>query len=244
MIKKLNGIVVSETNYSETSKILNILTKEHGVIGVISKGSRKIKSPLRSVSTKLSYGEVNLYYKKDKLSNLISIDINNSFNNIRKDITKISYASYLMDLTVQIARSDFNEKLFDNFINGLIKINDGFDPAVIVNILELKYLDYLGIKPEIDACVSCFSKAEIFNISIEKGGLLCRGCNEEEVLFSDDVIKLIRMFYYVDIEKIEKLNINEKNKYEINKFLSMYYDKYTGLYLKSKKMLEELKKLT
>ena len=47
-IKKLEGIVLSETNYSESSKILNVLTKENGIIGVMSKGCRKIKSPLRS----------------------------------------------------------------------------------------------------------------------------------------------------------------------------------------------------
>ena len=50
---EVEGIIVSETNYSETSKILNIITKKYGLIGVISKGCRNLKSPLRSVSNKL-----------------------------------------------------------------------------------------------------------------------------------------------------------------------------------------------
>ena len=37
-IEKVTGIVLSDTNYSESSKILNVLTKEHGKIGIISKG--------------------------------------------------------------------------------------------------------------------------------------------------------------------------------------------------------------
>ena len=37
-IEKVEGIVIGETNYSESSKILNILTKEYGIIGVMSKG--------------------------------------------------------------------------------------------------------------------------------------------------------------------------------------------------------------
>ena len=40
-IKKIEGIVIGDTNYSESSKILNILTKDYGIIGVISKGCRK-----------------------------------------------------------------------------------------------------------------------------------------------------------------------------------------------------------
>ena len=49
------------------------------------------------------------------------------------------------------------------------------------------------------------------------------------------------MFYYVDISKIKELNILDKNKYEINKFLEGYYEKYTGLYLKSKDFLKSIR---
>lgn len=41
MDKKIKGIVVSERSYSETSKIINILTEEDGIIGLIAKGDRK-----------------------------------------------------------------------------------------------------------------------------------------------------------------------------------------------------------
>ena len=34
----VNGIVLSETNYSESSKILNVLTDELGLIGVLLNG--------------------------------------------------------------------------------------------------------------------------------------------------------------------------------------------------------------
>jgi len=40
MIEKFEGIILNERDYSESSKILNVLTKEHGVIGVIAKGCR------------------------------------------------------------------------------------------------------------------------------------------------------------------------------------------------------------
>ena len=39
---KVKGIVIGDTNYSESSKILNVFTKEYGIIGIISKGYAEI----------------------------------------------------------------------------------------------------------------------------------------------------------------------------------------------------------
>ena len=69
MIKTIKGIVISETPYKESSKILNVLT-EDGIIGVISKGCKNIKSPLRIISNKLSLNEFVIYYHEDSLSTL------------------------------------------------------------------------------------------------------------------------------------------------------------------------------
>ena len=40
-IDSLEGIILTETNYGESSKILNVFTKKYGVIGVMSKGCKK-----------------------------------------------------------------------------------------------------------------------------------------------------------------------------------------------------------
>ena len=63
MIEKIEGIVISEQAYGETSKIINILTPDRGIVGVMAKGARKLKSDLANVSGKLNYGYFNLYYK-------------------------------------------------------------------------------------------------------------------------------------------------------------------------------------
>lgn len=241
MIEKIEGIVISETDYGETSKILNVLTKEHGIIGVISKGCKKLKSDLRSVSSKMTYGFFNIFYKENKLSNLISVDTINNFKNIKTDIEKISYANFLIELSSQVAKQHVGQAVYDYLISGLVKINDSFDPLVITNIVELKYLDLLGVLPYLEGCVVCHNKQSIITISSYKGGYLCNKCYGNEKLVSAKTIKLIRMFYYVDIDKISKLDIDNKCKYEINRFLDEYYDRYTGLYLKSKEFLKLIK---
>ncbi len=241
-IKKLEGIVISETNYSESSKIINILTKELGIVGAISKGCRNMKSRLRSISCKLTYGDFHIYYKKDGLSTLVSVDVKEAFNKIKTDIYKISYASFLLELTNQVYKQNNNGKIYELFISALLKIEEGFDPAIITNIVELKYLDYLGIGLQLDGCSICGNTEDIVTISGKYGGYLCKNCCDNLPIFSSKAIKLMRMFYYVDISKISKLDLHYDTIKEINRFLDEYYDEYTGLYLQSKKFLKNISK--
>ncbi len=242
MNKEVEGIIIREKDYGDTSKIIDIFTKEHGIIGVIAKGAKTLKSPLRSVTSKFTYGLFNIYYKEKKLSTLKEVDIINPFKIIKKDITYIAYATYLLDLAEQVYKQNNNIDIYSLLINTLIKINNQFDPLVLTNIIELKYLEYLGVMPELNKCSVCGS-TNIITLSSDKGGYICSNCRTFEPILDNKALKLIRMFYYVDISKIEKLNISDNIKKEINEFLDNYYERYTGLYLKSKKFLDNLKNL-
>jgi len=235
----VEGIIINVKNYGDTSKIIDILTKEYGVIGVIAKGCKSIKSNLRSVTDKLTYATFTIYFKKDKLSILSEASVINNFSNIKKDIEKISYASFLIDLTNQVYKQCEDNNLYDLLISSLIKINDNFNPLIITNILELKYLEYLGVMPNLNGCSICGSKS-VVTLSSDKGGYLCSKCHTNEHIVSDKAIKLVRMYTLVDINKIEKLDIKKDVVYEVNNFIDDYYDRYTGLYLKSKTFLKNI----
>lgn len=243
MIRVLEGIVVSEVDYKESSKIINIFTKELGIIGLIARGSKRVKSNLSNLTSKLTYANFHINYKENTLSTLIEVDIIDSFKNIRKDIEKISYASFVTELVVQVFKHESNLSIYDLYIASLKKIDQGIDSLVITNILELKLLDYLGIRPCLDSCVSCGNVDGIVTISSYKGGYLCNKCLSNERIVSVKTIKLIRMFYYVDISKIDKIEISKNVRNEINEFIDDYYDRYSGLYLKSKQFLKEISKL-
>lgn len=242
MIERVEGIIIKDASYSETSKLLTLITKEHGIINLLAKGAKTLKSPLRSTTTKLTHGYFNIIYKENKLSTLKEVDTIDYYKNIKKDINKISYATYILELVEQVIKQTNNEEVFDNVIASLKKIEANMNPLVITNILELKCLDYLGVMPILDCCSVCGNE-NIITISADQGGYLCKNCRKEETIVDEKTIKLIRMFYYVDINKIEKLEISKKISEEINYFLNSYYERYTGLYLKSKKFIEKLSKV-
>lgn len=242
-IDSFEGIILTETNYSESSKILNVLTNDRGVVGVMSKGCRNVKSKLRGVSRKLIYGKFHVYYKENGLSTLIGVDVINSFSKTMMDLERISFALYLLDLSGQVVKQNDDNEIFDLLKETLLKIEDGLDALALTNILELKLLDYLGVRPSIDACSICGSDKAIVTLSADSGGYVCRDCFTNEGYVSEKTIKMIRMYYYVDIKNITKLDVSSEVSYEINKFLDMYYERYTGLYLKSKEFIKGLNKI-
>ena len=240
-IEKIEGVVVNEKDYGETSKLVYIMTRKYGLISVMAKGAKKIKSSLRIASSKLVYGYFYMYYKEGKISTLIEVDIIDDYKTIRSDLLKIGYASFICELVGQVVKQTRDyESLFDLFTASLSKINENFDPMVITNILELQLLPFLGVSPLLDECAICGDVSAIITVSADKFGFLCQKCRTNEYIVDSKTIKFLRMLYYVDISKISKLEISDKIKNEINFFIDEFYDRHTGLYLKSKQFLEKI----
>lgn len=238
MIKEVEGIIIKETAYGETSKIINIYTKE-GIIGVMCKGAKSLKSPYRATTLKFTYGRFNIYYKENKLSNLVSVDVVDPLSLIKNDIVLLSYMHYLTELTEQVVKQT-TANIYDDYLATILKINNGFDPLIMCNILEIKYLDFLGVGLNLNSCIGCGATVNILTIDGDRGGYICSKCYQNEKIVNPKTLELLRKYYYVEIKSISKLKISKESKQEINNFLNTYYERYTGLYLKSKNFLHKL----
>lgn len=243
MQKKIEGIIVSTVDYKESSKIINILTPTEGIIGVIARGSKSVKNHLRTTTTVLSYGVFYLNYRSRGLPTVTEVDISDYFKEIRKDLLKMNYSLFLLELASQVCRHDNNSSIYELLIGGLRKINEGYEASIITNIIEMKLLDNLGIMPNLDCCVNCGKKNNIITISSYRGGYLCSCCSGDEYKYDIKTLKLIKLFCCVDINKISKIDVSDKIKNELNLFIDDYYDRYSGLYLKSKKVIDSLSKI-
>lgn len=241
MLKEVEGIIVTETKYGETSKIVNIITKD-GIIGIMAKGARTLKSPLRSCVQRFNYAKFQIYYKKDKLSILKSVDIIDDLCNIKTDIILIGYMTYISDLAYQTMKQNYNKEIYNLYINAVLKINEGLNPKIITNILELKMLDYLGVGINFNACIKCDNNKDIITIDGDEGGYICKNCYNNEIVYSNKTLQMLRMYYLVELPSISDLKITDEVVNNINNFMKQYYDRYTGLYLKSKTFLEEITK--
>lgn len=242
-MEEVEGFIVSEVSYGDTSKIINVFTKE-GVIGLIAKGAKSLKSNLRVNTTKFTYGKFIINRKKDKLSNLLEVSVIDELKNIKQDLKLISYLSYIVELNNQILKQTYEyEELYKLFINVVLKLNDKLNPKVLCNIYEIKVLDYLGVGINFNSCAKCGSTYNIVTIDGDIGGYICKNCYTNEIIYDNKTIKMLRMYYLIDVSTISSLKISNNVIENINLFINTYYDRYTGLYLNSKKFLKDLDKI-
>ena len=242
-IKEVEGFIFSEIPYKETSKIINIFTS-CGIIGCIAKGAKSLKSNLRVNTTKFTYGKYVIIEKNnDKLNILTEANSINELKTIKNDLLLISYLTYLVELTNQVLKqsSEYGE-IYKLFIDTVLKINDGLNPKVLTNIYELKVLDYLGVGINFNSCSICGSTKNIVTINGDVGGYICSNCYTNEIVYDSKTIKMLRMYYLIDISTITDLKISDNIVKNIDSFINIYYDRYTGLYLNSKRFLDSIRR--
>ena len=71
----VEGIILYVTPFKESSEILQVLTKEYGLIGLLCRGSKKVKSKFLNKTRIYNYAKFFIIYKKAGLSPLKEIDV-------------------------------------------------------------------------------------------------------------------------------------------------------------------------
>ncbi len=246
MFQKCEGIVIRTNHYGETNKIVTLFTREWGKIGVMARGAKKPNSRLAAITQLFTYGQF-LVQTSSGLGGLQQGEMLSSMRTIKEDIFLTAYASYVIDLTDKSTdEKKANPFLFEMLYQTLNYINEGYDPEIIVHIFEVKMLNTLGLYPVLNQCAVCGSTDGHFSFSIREGGFICHRCLEKDPYhykISQSTVKLLRLFYFLDMSRLGNISVKQETKDELKKIINAYYDEYSGLHLKTKKFLNQISQL-
>ena len=224
---KVEGIVVKEMKYKDNSKILTIFTKELGKITIMARGACNPKSRLIS-NTELFFHNNYELYKGKTFYYINDTDTINSFYSIREDIDRLMYGSYFLELIdLGLIDEAKNETIFKLLLKGLEVLSekkDNFSRFVLA--YEMKFISFLGYRPNFRACVSCDStKSSRWRFSIREGGIVCENCfhidksaiyiKEEDIIYLLDIL-------FTPFDKLEEIKISEDNAYKLHRIMVKY----------------------
>ncbi|MFS0635842.1 DNA repair protein RecO [Mesobacillus foraminis] len=245
MLEKCEGIVIRTTDYAETNKIVTLYTREWGKVGVMARGAKKPNSRLTAITQPFTYGHF-LIQRGRGLGTLQQGEMISSMRSIREDIFLTAYASYIIELLDKgTEEKKPNPYLFELLFQTLQYMNEGYDLDILMNIFEIKMLNVLGIYPVLDQCANCGNTEGSFSFSIREGGLLCHRCLEKDPYhfkIASATVRLLRLFYLLDLKRLGNISVKDETKAELKKVITAYYEEYSGLYLKTKKFLDQLDK--
>ena len=223
---KVNGIVIAENNMGDFDKMLTILTPNLGKIGCSARGARRSKSLLLSGTQFLCFGEYMLF-KGSETYSINSCETIELFYNIRTDLDKLMYASYITkiinDVTTENQNSYNTLKLFLNTLYCISETDKNLD--FITSVFKLRILKILGFTPNVKECVACKSKDEIKYFSIKDNGFKCKNCGKQDtscIEISSATENAIKYVILADSKKIFSFSISETSLRELKMIADIY----------------------
>ncbi|HEX3607603.1 MAG TPA: DNA repair protein RecO [Candidatus Dormibacteraeota bacterium] len=194
------GIVLRRVDYAEADRVLTVLTRHHGKVGVLARGVRRAGSRLAAHTDLFTRSTLQLARGRGELEVLTEARHLGSVaspGDARRAACSALCAE-IADCALEPGHP-LDEGLYDLVVQALDGCADpAGEPRPAVVWFARRLIDRLGYGPELHACASCGDRLaeRPARFSAAGGGLLCPRCapgDPEGVDCSVTVIKVLRV---------------------------------------------------
>ena len=180
MYIKTEAIVLREVELGEADKLLDLLSKDRGLLTVRARNVRRGNSPIKSACQLLTLSEYTIKDYRGKLSVQEAQPIE-QFRQLRDNIELLALGSYFAQATGAVAQEDApNPELIALLCNALYALGKLQKPQSLVKAaFELRLACLAGFTPDLSGCALCGAEdPDRFDLSY--GALYCASCRETE----------------------------------------------------------------
>ena len=242
------GIILRKYYLRETSYILVVFTGEFGKIRGVIKGVRNPYPQFAGNFEPLTRARLLFYKKKKSALDLITqCEGLEYFTPARKDIERLTYASYFIELIDTVtADHDENRELYDILLESIRMLSPGSGAKRVCRIFELKVLGALGFNPQMTECVRCSAKVDeraFFNAA--SGGIMCGRCSSggaSDIPVSLGTLKFIRKIQATDIKRTGQFKVSRDVGIETGKIMNSFMSFYINRPMRTMKFLNDIEK--
>jgi DNA repair protein RecO (recombination protein O) len=150
---RVEAIVLKHSEQGEADRLLTLYTRERGKLRALAKGVRKLTSrkaghiePYTRASLLLAAGSA--WYV------LQQAEARDTYAGLRADLNRLGLAAYAAELLDKFAvEEEENARLFRLLAHTLERLAGGGDPDLAIRYYEMRLLDHLGFRPELQRCV-------------------------------------------------------------------------------------------
>jgi DNA repair protein RecO (recombination protein O) len=178
--EKALAIVLRTTDWSESSRIATLWTRELGKVRALAKGGRRLRSAFESSLDLLTVCSIVLLRKSSgSLDLLTEAQVVQRFGRLRSDLGALYAAYYVAELLADWTQDlDPHPVLFDEALATLGELGNGQEIGLRVMRFEMVFLHELGYRPVLQGCAACGSSLPAIGLafSAEVGGVLCPRC--------------------------------------------------------------------
>ncbi len=184
---KLEGIVLSEIDYKEASKIVNLYTP-NGKVGIKALGSKKVKNGLLGFTT--TGNTVSFIASDSNVPTLIEYDIIDSVIKMDLDLKGMKALGTIIYILNIIPVDSLHNKIYP-LVKDVISNLNKIEINKLLAIFLIKMLFTFGVSPNLKSCVKCGNKNNLVSFDIPLGGALCNNCSN-----LNDNLNIWNEYYY------------------------------------------------
>lgn len=178
------AVVLRLTDWSETSQIVTVLSREHGQLRLVAKGVRRgTRQRFAAGLDLLELGELGYLPARGdaQLATLTDWRQRESFVGLRRELVRLYGGLYAAELVAAMTlEDDPHPGLFDALVQTLHALAGEAAPAPQLTIFQRALLEAIGYAPDLSRCVDCrrpiAGRGGAVFFSAGAGGLLCRDC--------------------------------------------------------------------
>lgn len=238
MNDQLEVFVLKQTDYREHDCIVQVLTKEYGVLSLFVRGMKKTTSKLAYAFQLFSLTKIEVDLKDtERMQTVKHATVVNSNRLLREDLELLSIMSVVAELTLKLAQ---HHSLYELVQQTISLIKETKQPLTILNLYLSHLVELEGSQLVVDECVRCGSKQGIVTVSLEDGGFVCESCNRllHLPMFDVDTLKAIRVISKAKMHHFDKIQDYAVNQLSITKLLLDHLQIHSGITCTSRRFLE------
>lgn len=178
---KSRGIVLRSIRYGEADRILDLYTREAGLVSAIAKGIRRTKSRFGARLEPLSCVEF-MAYEGRTLDTITQVETLRSFHAVREDLARFEAAGGMVRTVRALSGGDEPDRRVFNLLYHGLDTLEGRDSGYrsVEAAFGLKLSILAGYAPQLDSCMNCETDvAEVGGnpyFAPNLGGVLCSEC--------------------------------------------------------------------
>ncbi|MBN2217788.1 MAG: DNA repair protein RecO [Pirellulales bacterium] len=228
--EKADAIVLRTVDFSETSLVVTLYTREFGKIGALAKGAKRLKGPFESALDLLALCRIVFLRKSSESLDLVTeAKLVRRFRPDRHNLAGLwggYYVAELLDATTH----DYapSPDLFDLTDETLVDLASGRSTSKCVAHFELGLLRLLGSLPSLDRCAECGSEVSLSGrvaFGHIDGGVLCPSCREGKthvVVLDAGVLRAMVQLADPDNRRWRRLEIGARTGNQLRGVLNQY----------------------
>lgn len=228
MYIKTKGLVLRDSPYRESSRILTVLTDTEGKITVNAKGAKRKGSKNAGAAQLLCYSELTLFHDRGRYTLTESHPIE-LFAGLREELELLSLGVYFAELLENVSDEDIpNPEILSLGLNALYALSSGkAAPELIKAAFELRISCLAGFEPSLYGCAACGKEeAESPLFDLTGGVLLCRECASgsigERLSVSPPALAAMRYIVSAEAKKLYSFTLGEKALSELARISEAY----------------------